>query len=142
MNNQNNQQDGYASFNANQSDAYSEQKSAYSVPVQQVYQYDPMQQPIYPQIPVESDNGFKTLGILSVVFSSVGIGCCGVQFSIIGIILGIISMVRAKNLGQKSNYGMTGIILGAIAAVLYIILIIAYFSLFAATLSSTMSNLY
>ena len=51
-------------------------------------------------------------------------------------------MVRAKNLGQKSNYGMTGIILGAIAAVLYIILIIAYFSLFAATLSSTMSNLY
>ena len=135
MNNQNNQQDGYASFNANQFDAYSEQKSAYSVPVQQVYQYDPMQQPIYPQISVESDNGFKTLGILSVVFSSVGLGCCGIQFSVIGIITGIIAMVKAKHVMQKSSLGLVGVILGAVAIVLYIILIIAYFSIIAASMS-------
>jgi hypothetical protein len=83
----------------------------------------------YPQTVSQEDGVSKILGILSVIFSSVGLGCCGIQFSLIGLIMGIVAMVQAKKHMQKSNFGLTGVILGAVSIVLYGILMAAYFSL-------------
>lgn len=117
------------------------QKTVYPVPVEQSYQYDATQQSPYTTGFGEAFDGSKILGIISVVFSSVGISCCGIQFGIIGIILGIISLVTAKNVQQKSTTGLVGIILGAVSVLIYIIFIILYFSLIATSMSSLISRL-
>ena len=132
----NNFPNGYTSYNGypvndNAGTPVPEQKSAYE---QQLQYNTPPQYPYMQPVP-DLNKGTDILGILSVVFSSVGLGCCGIQFSVIGIITGIIAMVKAKHVMQKSSLGLVGVILGAVAIVLYIILIIAYFSIIAASMS-------
>ena len=85
-------------------------------------------------MPVYINDNSKTLGIMSLVFSCVGICCFGLQFSVIGIIFGIISKVQAKKIGQKSSLGLAGIIVGSVSVVLSIIAIIVYFALIASSL--------
>ncbi|MBQ9901589.1 MAG: DUF4190 domain-containing protein [Clostridia bacterium] len=89
----------------------------------------------YPPYAVQDDGTSKILGILSVIFSAVGLCCCGIQFSVIGVIMGIVAMIQAKKCMQKSSLGLTGVILGAVSVLLYIIFMIAYFSLIISSIS-------
>lgn len=136
----NNVPNGYTSVNGQQTNESSatniaEQKTVYSPDyTQQIQYYTPPQDP-YNQLCQGQNRGTDILGILSVIFSAVGIGCCGFQFAVIGIVTGIIAMVKAKNAMQKSSLGLVGVILGAVSVVMYILLIIAYFTIIAASMS-------
>lgn len=115
-------------------DFYQQQQPANFAAMQQVSPYPEFQQSPYGQMPVYINDNSKTLGIMSLVFSCVGICCFGLQFSVIGIIFGIISKVQAKKIGQKSSLGLAGIIVGSVSVVLSIIAIIVYFALIASSL--------
>ncbi len=88
-----------------------------------------------PSVNPEEGTG-KILGLLSVIFSSVGLACCGIQFSLIGLIVGIVAMVQSKKSMQKSGLGLAGVILGGVSLVLYLVLLIAYFSVIITSLAS------
>ena len=106
FNNQNNQQPA-GGYDPNQN--------------QQPYQQQPYQQPIQPQyaqyVPVQQpQQESNTMGVLSIVFSALGIFCCGIPFGITGIILG--SLYAKKN--SKSPLGWIGLGLGILAIILAI----------------------
>ena len=127
MDNQNNQ-NGYNNFNGYQptpdqtQQPYQQQPYQQQPYQQQPYQADPNQQTFqynvqqnpYAQVP--NDNS-KTLGILSIVFSSISIFCCGIIFGAVGIILGIVAASKNK----KSPLGWIGIGIGVISIILAII---------------------
>lgn len=117
-----------------QPDIYQQQQPANFVPMQQVSPYPEFQQFPYGQLPVYVNDNTKTMGIMSLVFSCVGLCCFGLQFSIIGIIFGIISKVQAKKTGQKSSHALAGIIVGGVSVVLAIIVMIVYIALIASSL--------
>ena len=138
MDNQNNQ-NGYNNFNgyqptpdptqqpyqtpdpAQQQNPYAQQQP-YAQQYQQPYQTpDPTQQMPYaaqqnPYAQAPADNS-KTLGILSIVFSSVSLFCCGFIFGAVGIILGILCATKNK----KSPLGWIGIGIGVLSIILAIV---------------------
>ena len=87
-------------------------------PMQQQYQQQPFQynaqQAQYAQVPNDNSN---TLGILSIVFSSVSLFCCSFIFGAVGIILGIVATTKNK----KSPLGWIGIGIGVVSIILAII---------------------
>lgn len=80
---------------------------------QQTYQYNAQQTP-YAQAPADNS---KTFGILSIVFSSISLFCCGIIFGAVGIILGIIATSKNK----KSPLGWIGIGIGIVSVILAIV---------------------
>ena len=56
------------------------------------------------------------MGILSIVFSALGIFCCGIPFGITGIILGALFVKKNK----KSPLGWIGLGIGILAVILAI----------------------
>ncbi len=87
---------------------------------QQPYQQQPYQQQPYQQYapypPVQVQKESNTMGILSIVFSALGIFCCGIPFGITGIILG--ALFAKKN--KKSPLGWIGLGIGILAVILAI----------------------
>ena len=85
-------------------------------PAQQQYQQMPYaaQQNPYAQAPADNS---KTLGILSIVFSSVSLFCCAFIFGAVGIILGILCATKNK----KSPLGWIGIGIGVLSIILAIV---------------------
>jgi hypothetical protein len=69
-------------------------------------------------MPVPQNNTPMTLGIIGIV---VGVLCC----SPAGIVLGIVSMNKAKAAGQPTTLGMVAVIVSAIALVVGIILFLS-----------------
>ena len=119
------------------------QQSPYQVTdTQYVYNYPNNYSAAYNQTAVPEDGGTDVFGIMSAVFSSVGLACCSIQFSIIGVIMGIVALVRAKKAMRKSSAGMVGLILGAVSLVLYVLFILAYFSLIVSSISQLDRLLY
>ena len=132
-------QNGYTNFNGYQTTPDPTQQQPYQQPVvdpnqqQNPYQAAPQQMPYqdpyqtpYPyaqQSPYaqpQKDNS-KTLGILSIVFSSLSIFCCGAIFSITGIILGIVAVAKNK----KSALGWIGLAIGVVALIITIVTLVA-----------------
>jgi K+ transporter len=67
--------------------------------------------------PVPQSNTAKTLGIIGII---VGVLCC----SPAGIVLGILSMKKAKEAGQPTTLGMVALIVSTVALVVGIIVAI------------------
>jgi len=88
---------------------------------QQPYQQQPYQQQYTPYAPVQGQKESNTMGILSIVFSSLAIFCCGIPFGITGIILG--ALYAKKN--SKSPLGWIGLGIGILAIIIAIASIIA-----------------
>ena len=73
--------------------------------------------PVAPETPVApvastpvgptADNPGKTLGIVSLILSIIGVG-------LVGLILGIVGMNKSKAAGQKNGFALAGIIVGAV----------------------------
>lgn len=70
-----------------------------------------------PAQPSVAVNPGKTLGIVSLILSIVGVG-------LVGLILGIIGLNKSKAAGQKNGLALAGIIVGALNIVASIILIV------------------
>ena len=88
-------------------------------PYQQQYLPPDYSVPAYAAPPQKTDS----CAILSVVFSSLGVGfvCCfGWVFSLVGTVLGIVSLVRMNSEPQLQGRGLawTGFILGLIPSLL------------------------
>jgi hypothetical protein len=69
-----------------------------------------MAQPAQPFAPAAVIPG-RTLGIVAMILSIVGIG-------IAGIVLGIIGMVKSKKAGHKNGFALAGIIIGIVSTVI------------------------
>jgi hypothetical protein len=76
--------------------------------------------------PAAPVNPGKTMGIVSLVLSIIGI-------HLIGVILGFVGLSQSKKAGQKNGFALAGIIIGFIGLVLGVIAIIM-FSLFGAAI--------
>jgi hypothetical protein len=71
-----------------------------------------------PQPPqMNQENPGKTLGIVSLVTSIIGMG-------LVGVITGIIGLKKSKSVGQSNGMALAGIIIGAIGMVVTTIAII------------------
>lgn len=81
-----------------------------------------------PQVPNQEPQDGKGFAIASLVLGILSFFCFAYIAGTLGIIFGII----AKNKGYKGGMATAGIICGAIGIVLYIVLMIAGFSLFSA----------
>ena len=67
------------------------------------------------------------LGIISLILACIPCGCYISGFTaIIGLILGIVAVVKAKKSGEKSGVGIAGIVLSAIAIVVTIVAFVIY----------------
>lgn len=62
-------------------------------------------------------NPGKTMGIVSLVLSIIGI-------HLVGVILGFVGMSQSKKAGQKNGFALAGIILGFVGMVVGLIVII------------------
>ena len=85
------------------------------------------------------------LGIISLILAFTG---CGAWISwltaLIGLILGIVAVVKGKKSGDKIGMGVAGIILSAIATIVTIVVIVFSFIIGVAALdeASTSSSSY
>jgi len=71
---------------------------------------EPVQQPVppaqpSPEVTPVADNPGKTLGIVSMILSIIGLG-------LVGVILALIGMSKSKKAGQKNGFALAGLILG------------------------------
>ncbi len=88
-------------------------------PVQQQPQYQPQpqynQQPVQPSQPAAAKPG-KALSIVGFIMAFVGLG-------LVGLILSIISVIKAKKAGLKNGLAIAGIILNSLSIIVASILI-------------------
>lgn len=68
-------------------------------------------------------NPGKTMGIISLVLSIIGL-------HLIGVILGFIGLSQSKKAGQKNGFALAGIIIGFIGMALFLVFILAGGALF------------
>lgn len=64
-------------------------------------------------------NPGKTMGIVSLILSIIGI-------HLIGVILGFVGLSQSKKAGQKNGFALAGVIIGFIGLILGLILIITF----------------
>ena len=77
--------------------------------------------PAYSGAPAAPVNPGKTMGIVALVLSIIGL-------HLIGIIVGFVGLNQSKKAGQKNGFALAGIIIGFIGLVIGIIVIIALFA--------------
>lgn len=75
--------------------------------------------PAYSSAPAAPVNPGKTMGIVSLILSIIGI-------HLIGIILGFVGLSQSKKAGQKNGFALAGVIIGFIGMILGLIVIIAF----------------
>ena len=71
----------------------------------------PSPTPVGPQQPVSGENPGQLFGILSIVLTFLGI-------SIVGIVLGVISRKKSKEVGASTTLGTIGLVFGIVTTVL------------------------
>ena len=69
----------------------------------------------------QKTNGFALAGMICVIVGLVGGDYLFCLPSIVGLILSIVGMVKVKEYGTGSGYALTGIIIGAISLVIWLI---------------------
>lgn len=79
--------------------------------------------PAYSAAPAAPVNPGKTMGIVSLVLSIIGI-------HLIGIILGFVGLSQSKKAGQKNGFAVAGIIIGFIGIALLLLFLVAGGALF------------
>lgn len=77
--------------------------------------------PAYSGAPAAPVNPGKTMGIVALVLSIIGL-------HLIGIIVGFVGLNQSKKAGQKNGFALAGIIIGFIGLVIGIIVAIALFA--------------
>lgn len=80
--------------------------------------------PAYSPAPAAPVNPGKTMGIVSLILSIIGI-------HLIGIILGFVGLSQSKKAGQKNGFAIAGIIIGFIGMALLLLFLVAGGTLFA-----------
>lgn len=78
----------------------------------------PSPAPAYSGAPAAPVNPGKTMGIVALVLSIIGL-------NVVGIIVGFVGLNRSKKAGQKNGFALAGIIIGFISIVIGIIVIIS-----------------
>lgn len=120
------------------------QQPAYQQPVyQQAYQ-QPFQQPVYQQPVTVPGKGLgiagMVLGIIALLFT-----CCSEYISIpcavIGLILSIVSLSKAKKAGMKNGCALAGIICTCISLVITTLLLVLAYTVFADLINEINSEL-
>lgn len=79
--------------------------------------------PAYSSAPAAPVNPGKTMGIVSLILSIIGI-------HLIGIILGFVGLSQSKKAGQKNGFAIAGIIIGFIGMALLLLFLVAGGALF------------
>jgi hypothetical protein len=79
--------------------------------------------PAYSGAPAAPVNPGKTMGIVALVLSIIGL-------HLIGIIVGFVGLNQSKKAGQKNGFALAGIIIGFIGLILFLIFIVAGGALF------------
>lgn len=83
----------------------------------------PPPSPAYSGAPAAPANPGKTMGIVGLVLSIIGL-------HLIGIILGFVGLNQSKKAGQKNGFALAAIIVGFIGLILFLIFILAGGALF------------
>ncbi len=91
----------------------------------------------YPPPGYPPSTGTNGLAIASLVCSLLGLACYGFT-ALVGIVLGVIALNQVKQTGQQGRgMALAGIIIGGVVIALWIIGVILWFAIFAATYSTS-----